>query len=291
MSKMPFCCEHPPGGANTVLRGPRRITRLAGILAGILFCVLIHQPVRAAIIPAPATYGLTLAWNPSPSPEIVACHLYYGTVSGQYTNTVVVGNVTNVTVSGLLIGVTYYFAITAIDAQGQESDYSNEISYRQDLSQPALPGAQLQIRGGPGGPVVLTVTGPAGQTFDIEATGDFTTWTVIGTVTLDAGGAANFTDPNAANFSQRFYRARASQPAGQPPPPAQLQIRNVPGGQFVLTLAGSAGHAYDIEATEDFTTWTVIGTVTLAVGGTLDFTDSDAPNHSQRFYRTRDTQP
>jgi hypothetical protein len=38
------------------------------------------------------------------------------------------------------------------------------------------------------------------------ATQDLITWTVIGTVTLDASASANFTDLNAASYSQRFYR-------------------------------------------------------------------------------------
>jgi len=34
-------------------------------------------------------------------------------------------------------------------------------------------------------------------------------WTVIGTVTVGAGGSLNFADTNAANFPQRFYRTQA----------------------------------------------------------------------------------
>jgi hypothetical protein len=51
------------------------------------------------------------------------------------------------------------------------------------------------------------------------------------------------------------------------------------------------GHTYDIKATEDFTAWTVIGTVTLGASGSLDFTDTNAASFPKRFYRARDTQP
>ena len=56
------------------------------------------------------------------------------------------------------------------------------------------------------------MTGPVGQTYDLEATQDFTTWAVIGTGTIDANGSLSFTDPEAGNFQQRFYRTRETQP-------------------------------------------------------------------------------
>jgi hypothetical protein len=39
-----------------------------------------------------------------------------------------VGNVTRATVNGLQAGLTYYFAVTATNSAGLESDYSNEVS-------------------------------------------------------------------------------------------------------------------------------------------------------------------
>ena len=64
----------------------------------------------------------------------------------------------------------------------------------------------MQIRAAPAKQVILTVTGQVGHTYDILATQNFTTWTVIGTVTVGAGGSSDFTDTNAANFPKRFYR-------------------------------------------------------------------------------------
>lgn len=205
---MPFESKYQPGCAIIGSGGSARITGLKNILLGILLCVLLKSPGEAFGEPVPEEYSLTLGWNPSPSPEIVGCHLYYGTVSGEYTNTVVVGNVTTVTVLGLSSGVTYYFAITAMDASGQESDFSNEICYRQELSPLALPGAQLQFHRLSDGQVMLGMTGTVGHTYDIEATEDFTTWTVIGTVTIDPMSSPAFTDPDAPNYAQRFYRTR-----------------------------------------------------------------------------------
>jgi hypothetical protein len=183
-----------------------RFKRLASLLAGMVCLALLLNSAQASS-PAPATYSLTLQWNPSESPQITSYHVYYGTASGNYTNSLVAGNVTTATVPALSFGVTYYFAITATDADGVESAFSNEISYQQNPG-----GAQMVSRGLVNGQFTLTVTGTTGHTYDLEATQDFTNWTVIGTGTVDGSGSLNFTDPNAANFQQRFYRTHDTQP-------------------------------------------------------------------------------
>ena len=76
-----------------------------------------------------ATQSVTLAWNPSPDTNVVGYKVYYGIASRTYTNVVDVGDVTNATISGLVEGVTYYFAVTAYRSLGIESDYSAEVAY------------------------------------------------------------------------------------------------------------------------------------------------------------------
>jgi len=72
---------------------------------------------------------VTLGWNPSPDPLIASYNIYYGGSSGIYTNKLAVGNAaTNITISGLVGGQTYYFAATAIDATGLETAYSSEVA-------------------------------------------------------------------------------------------------------------------------------------------------------------------
>jgi fibronectin type 3 domain-containing protein len=70
--------------------------------------------------------NVTLAWDASPDPSVTGYRVYYGGASGTYTNSLQVGNVTTTTVSNLLLGATYYFAATAYDSAGTESDFSNE---------------------------------------------------------------------------------------------------------------------------------------------------------------------
>ncbi len=70
-----------------------------------------------------------------------------------------------------------------------------------------------------------------------------------------------------------------------PAPVAGLQLGINPQKQFILTVNGLADHEYDIQATQDFKTWTCIGTVTLGSGGSLSFNDTNAANYPTRFYR------
>jgi hypothetical protein len=69
---------------------------------------------------------VSLAWDASASPDISGYKLYRGTGSGSYDAPVEVGNQTAYTVTGLTAG-TYYFAVTAVNTTGDESDFSNEV--------------------------------------------------------------------------------------------------------------------------------------------------------------------
>jgi hypothetical protein len=74
---------------------------------------------------------------------------------------------------------------------------------------------------------------------------------------------------------------------GLAPPLPKVQVSVTPVRQFILTVTGQVGHTYDIQATQDFKTWTVIGTMTVGATGLLNFTDTNAASFSRRFYRTR----
>jgi len=76
-----------------------------------------------------ATGSVTLVWSQSISANVASYKIYYGLASGVYNHTISVGSSTNVTVNSLVEGTTYYFAATAVDALGVESQFSNETSY------------------------------------------------------------------------------------------------------------------------------------------------------------------
>jgi hypothetical protein len=81
-------------------------------------------------VPAPTTSTASLMWDPSTS-NVAGYRLYYGTASRTYQQAkgsgIAVGNVTNYKVT-LTSGKLYYFAVTSIDSNGNESGYSNEVS-------------------------------------------------------------------------------------------------------------------------------------------------------------------
>jgi hypothetical protein len=59
--------------------------------------------------------------------DLAGYKVYYGTLSGNYSSSIDVGNVMTYEIDSLSPG-TYYFAVTAYDTSGNESDYSNEMS-------------------------------------------------------------------------------------------------------------------------------------------------------------------
>ena len=71
----------------------------------------------------------TLVWDPVLHPDIAGYMIYYGTSSGDYDVSLDVGNWTSVTIAGLDGSKTYYFAATAYSIYGEESDFSNEVSW------------------------------------------------------------------------------------------------------------------------------------------------------------------
>lgn len=89
-------------------------------------------PPPKAVTPS----SLTLAWVPptqnndgSPITNLAGYKIHYGTNSSEYTQTIALQNagLTRYVVDNLSSG-TYYFAITAYNAQGMESALSGEIA-------------------------------------------------------------------------------------------------------------------------------------------------------------------
>ncbi len=70
-----------------------------------------------------------LGWLASPSSDVTGYAMYYGRASGRYDFRVDVGATTNAAITSLDEGTTYFFAVSAYDQFGVESELSNEISY------------------------------------------------------------------------------------------------------------------------------------------------------------------
>jgi PKD repeat protein len=70
---------------------------------------------------------VNLAWDPVATPPVSGYTVHWGNASGAYASQVDAGTSTSRSVTGLTEGTTYYFAVTAYDAAGGRSGYSNEL--------------------------------------------------------------------------------------------------------------------------------------------------------------------
>ena len=152
-----------------------------------LMILFILVPVLLPTIAGAA--DVSLAWDPSISPNVTNYRIYYGTASRTYLKYDQTGNVTGYTVKGLTAGA-WYFAATALDAGGNESDYSNEVSV---------------VIANASSPVDLKVTGiplPGRILFAIASNITANSATVVWKTDLDCSGTLSYgTSANNLNLS------------------------------------------------------------------------------------------
>ncbi len=89
------------------------------MLTGLL--LFLAGPVHSAQV--------TIAWDANTEPEVVGYKLHYGFTTGQYASLSDVGSQTTCTLAGLGAGTTYHFAATAYDAPGNQSSFSQEVTF------------------------------------------------------------------------------------------------------------------------------------------------------------------
>jgi hypothetical protein len=122
---------------------------------------------------------------------------------------------------------------------------------------------------------------------------------------VDAGGATSVTISALVEGATYFFAATSYNTLGMesdfsneasytvpgtiPGALAKLQVRVAPNRQVILTVAGEVGRTYNIQASQDFITWTAIGTALVPAGGSLNFTDTNAASFPKRFYRALQT--
>lgn len=99
------------------------------ILAGLCILILTGNAYPAQV---------TLLWDPVTHPDLAGYKIHYGNCSRNYVVTTDVGNQTSCTITDLVDTEPYYFAATAYDIYGNESDYSNEVSYSSVNNSPVL---------------------------------------------------------------------------------------------------------------------------------------------------------
>jgi hypothetical protein len=301
-------CEQTAGRRTNQASGwPSRVRGLTRVLAGILFLALLHSPVQSLNATLPDSHKVTLAWDSSPDAWVAGYALHHGTVSGNCTVRLDVGANTSATVSNLMAGVIYYFIATAYTSDGQESLPSNEVSYMVPVSD-NLPTIELTSPvSGDSYAAPATINLAASVTANghtIAKVQFYNGATLLGEASSPPYSFA-WSDVSAGDYSptaNAIYDAGStvtSSPVGvivtnlppTAPEPPEVGLWVASTGQIMLTVRGLTGHTYEIEATDDFTAWTPIGSVTLGESGSLDFADMNAESFPKRFYRARDTQP
>jgi len=82
------------------------------------------------VLPASLLAGeVTIAWDPPQDPSVTGYRIYYGSGSSGYEGVLEVGTDTTYTLTDLEDGQAYYFALVAYDAEGMESQLSQEVAH------------------------------------------------------------------------------------------------------------------------------------------------------------------
>ncbi|HMK61866.1 MAG TPA: fibronectin type III domain-containing protein [Dissulfurispiraceae bacterium] len=159
---------------------PKYVRSIGGIFLALIVIVLFTT--------GNALSAITLTWTApanntdgTPLTDLAGYVIYYGTSSGNYTNSANVGKVQSYIFSNLGAG-TYYFAATAYNSSGIESQYSNEVAKTASSSQYSL----AITRGGTGSGTVMS--SPTGISCGTSCSSSYSPGSVI---TLTAAPNAN----------------------------------------------------------------------------------------------------
>jgi hypothetical protein len=146
-----------------------------------------------------AVQQVSLNWQMSSSPDVAGYFVYEGRASGAYNDKLDAGLNSQLTISNLSEGQTYYFAVTAYDAYGDESPPSNEIQY-------ITPGLIIMMDANSQS-VSLKFPVESGHWYELQASTDLKNWADIGQTSVAVSNIwLQFTDLQSSQFSQRFYR-------------------------------------------------------------------------------------
>jgi hypothetical protein len=174
------------------------ISRVWNPIRALLIGSLLTGTVPLTVL---ASHAVALAWDASSDASVTGYVLHYGTESGVYTNHIHVGNATSFSLTLPADGATYYIAATSADADGNESDYSNETA----ITTPAVVSSPVDILTGAGfanGHFGFTVSGTPGVQYVIQISTNLVDWVSVQTNTSPFA----YTDPTSGADANRFYR-------------------------------------------------------------------------------------
>lgn len=196
---------------------PRHLQQSALALT-IALTSFIPVAIYADDIPAPA---VSMTWIPNPESNIAGYKLHFGSSSGNYTTVINVGRVASAQLPAMILGRTYYLALSAYDTANRDGPLS----------------AELVVTASPPAPVVDTgfATPSAGQgalqwryskavsstadRFVIESSTDLKIWLPAGSITPGSSVRSDaqwiyFNVPFATDKPRQFFRVGAVNPFG-----------------------------------------------------------------------------
>ena len=201
------------------------------------------------------------------------CYQWYfngAAIPNATTNVLVINNI-QTTNAG-----TYSVAINNVVGEANAADI---LAVNVTVSPVSIGGSKLLSNG----QFQLTINGGvSGQKYVLLASTDLVNWTPISGF-VDTNPPVTIYDPNAANYSRRFYRIG---PASLTPA-MRLGFNSgqLTGGNGLnLLLYSLPGFNYEIDASTNLVTWTSI-TNFASTNSPFPFSDPQSPNFKQRFYR------
>lgn len=186
--------------------------------------LLAFSASQAADVPAPP---VNLVWNPNPESNIAGYKVHFGTSSGNYSQIIDVQNQTTAPLPQLIMGNTYYLAVTAYNSAGQESPRSTELVLSATPPAPAE-STSLTLSGPGNGKLAwkhpkssstAAAGGPA-EGFAVYGSEDLVTWTLVQNVDATQATRSDsqyfyFEWPFAATKQKMFYKVGAGNAFGE----------------------------------------------------------------------------
>ena len=252
--------------------------QLAGYKQHLLNAGLTAAGVALCFLGITSAQAVTLAWDPSPDPEVAGYAVYYGTNSGHYSTRIDVGAQTNACINIPPTGTTYFFAATAYTSDGVESLPSNKVAFAAPPPIGFQMGRTLQSP-----QTALRFLALAGEQLSVEVSTDQQSWSLLYQLHPTRTGVMEIADPASGDGVPRFYRVTVNNRGTRN---AQLvQLPAVP--MTTLNLMRPAGTRVQIEVSEDLVYWSPLYSVVSPANHRIEIVDPASATLPKRFYRVR----
>lgn len=132
-----------------------------------------------------------LIWDSTYSPDLMGYRLYFGNSSRLYTECIDVGNATSYRLEDLNPNQTYFFSVTAYDIHGNESPFSEELTYQNS----ALQATEIRLEAEDG-----FINAPMEIAWDAGAIYGEYVWVPLGAAAAIGWAEYHFTIPVSGNY-------------------------------------------------------------------------------------------